>query len=376
MLTLGGLTLHTRALLAPLEGVSDAGFRAVCHTQGAALTFTEMVRASALGRGNAAAAALIDTHDTNTPTGVQLLASTPDELKRALDVLSKGIESGTHSHWKNISAIDLNFGCPSPSVIRDGAGPALLHRRQRLASIFSALADYRDKHGGSLNIKAIGCKLRLGLNYREATQGVYLDAACIAADNGIDWITLHARHAGQKSSDAPNWRAFTALSNALDKNRHGRPKLIANGDVTNFVDAEGLISSGIVDGVMIARGAIKSPWIFRSFTTPQATAMGLQRREGIHIPHGPSKHTVTSDADTSYIPTPTDVTNASLEWARLSALTPGGNRSKYIDFHTKSWARLLHNANTTMSHNQSARGNLLATPLLLMPLFPKNEHMS
>lgn len=402
MLKLGSLSLRSRVLLAPLEGVSDCGFRAVCYGNGAGLTFTEMVRASALGRGNAAAAALIDTHDSTTLTGVQLLASTPDELRRALDYLSKGAK-GAFPHWANIVAIDLNFGCPSPAVIRDGAGPALLHRRARLAALFSALARWRDEGtvDCALRVKAVGVKLRLGLNQREAHQGVFVDAARAAADAGLDWVTLHARHAGQKSSDAPDWRAFGTVSKVLDRggcsssSSSHRTKFFANGDITNGEDGDKLISSGVCDGVMLARAAIRNPWIFRNF----ANVGEVGRREVIAPPLGPTLRPsslsssppsslpsllpssssvspqTTTKASTfetaSFKPSFEDVTVASQEWARLSALTPGGAREKHVDFNKSLWARLLREAGGGGGSESTFLGSNGVGAI-----FPRNEHLS
>jgi tRNA-dihydrouridine synthase len=345
---IGGLNLSSRALLAPLEGVSDAGFRAVAHSQGASLTFTEMVRASALIRGNAAAASLLDSHDASTPTGVQLLVTSPDEVTRALDRIKHEAE-GAYPHWRNLCCVDLNFGCPSPAVIRDGAGPAMLKRRSRVRAIFRALSHWRDKNhvatsgpGRTFSPLAVGVKLRLGLTAREASVGVYVDTCRAAADEGLDWVTLHARHAGQRSRDEPDWAAFGAAARALDSNGSSRrPKLVANGNIFDRTAADSLIDSGVADGVMIARGAITSPWIFREL------AGGTSR---------------------SFF-SPEDVELARSLWQRLSMSTPGGRRDKYVEWHTASWERLANHAlgRGTASPTQAA--------LPLAPL-PANEHLS
>ena len=139
-LRLGSLELKAPFLLAPMESVSDAAFRRLCWEQGAALTFTEMIRGAALARNNRSTIELIDT-------GVQLLVANEKELLGALNRL-EALAQSTHPHLANIRVVDLNFGCPSPDVIRLGAGPALLKRRAKMRAIFDALRGFQQKSGG------------------------------------------------------------------------------------------------------------------------------------------------------------------------------------------------------------------------------------
>ena len=118
-LRLGAMELRSPFLLAPLESVSDSAWRRLCWEQGASFTWTEMVRARGVAAGNRATLDLIDTFDAGVPTGVQLLATTPRELREALAALGRMAET-SHPHFRNILAVDLNFGCPSPSVVRQG----------------------------------------------------------------------------------------------------------------------------------------------------------------------------------------------------------------------------------------------------------------
>lgn len=332
-LRLGRLSLRSSSLLAPLEGVSDVGFRAVCARLGAGLTFTEMVRADALGRRNAASLALIDSHDARTPTGVQLLASSAPQLLQALRVLEEAA-MGPAPHLQNLVAVDLNFGCPSETVVRDGAGPALLKRRSRLREIFKALVSFRDAN--CLGIVAVGAKLRLGLNRREAAGAhpVFIDAAAIAADEGLDWVTLHARHAGQRSSELPSWGAFAAARRALEGAGTGdaRPRLIANGNVRTETDRDALIASGAVDGVMLARAPMRNPWIFTDLLRGDDGAS----RDGVAgTACGPS---VEWD-DGGTWPTAQEVDEAASEW-RTWAAVGAGSRPKHHAYHEAAWARL------------------------------------
>ena len=190
-LTLGDLQLKSDVILAPLERVSDVGFRRLCYQHGAALTWTEMVYASDLSRGKAASCDLIDTHDPETLTGVQLLVDRTtardgwgvDCLNAALAALEEGA-AGARPEWRHIRALDLNFGCPDPAVSARGAGPAQLRRRSKMRKLFEALAAWR--RVTSLPVGAVGAKIRLGNTLREQQYQVYLPVAeaavgCLAA---------------------------------------------------------------------------------------------------------------------------------------------------------------------------------------------------
>lgn len=97
-LQLGGLSLQSPFLLAPLEGVSDAGFRRLCFEQGAGLTWTEMIRARGLAKRNKSTLDLVDTFDADVPTGIQLLTTAPNELLDALSVI-EDLAATTHPHF-------------------------------------------------------------------------------------------------------------------------------------------------------------------------------------------------------------------------------------------------------------------------------------
>jgi tRNA-dihydrouridine synthase B len=272
-LTLGALTLQSPFLLAPLEGVSDVGFRRLCFEQGAGLTFTEMIRAKALARRNKSTLELIDTFHDQVLTGIQLLATSATELEDALGVVDDCAKT-THPHFKNLRAIDLNFGCPSKDIVQIGAGPAMLKRRAKLTSIIEALAKAKGRL--DLNIGAVSCKIRLGLNAKEMAHKVYLPVVEAASSVGLDFITIHARHAGMRSRDPAQWEAIAEAKNI------SRIPVIGNGDVKRRADAEKLHQQSHCDGFLIARGAIENPYSFRELrglgaATPTADDVERER---------------------------------------------------------------------------------------------------
>ncbi|KAJ1402039.1 hypothetical protein B484DRAFT_457864 [Ochromonadaceae sp. CCMP2298] len=340
---LGSLVLRSRAQLSPLESVSDVGFRNLCAHLGAALTWTEMIRAQAVCRNNNSALDLIDTIDDSTPTGIQLLAKTPQDLQSALLKLDQ-LSQTDRPHFKNLVAVDLNFGCPSPSIIREGAGPALLKRKKRLGELFSVLYDW--KQSTAIRIGAVGCKIRLGLTRKEASDGVYLGVAELAAAAGLDYITVHARHAGQRSSEAAHWAAIRQVKELLQQSQsHNLSngdgiKVIGNGDALNEEAARSMMEQTSCDGVMIARGAIRNPWIFRDIRM-----------------HG-------EDSGNSGAPTEEEVhaaLQAYLLWAGRAE-----TKHKFTDFHVANFARLAAAARAGVS------GCTSSAPFSI----PKNNHMS
>jgi len=255
--TTGGLTLKSPYLLAPMEGVSDAGFRRVCAQAGAGLGYTEMVRARGIVKRNKSTLALVDTVDPEVPAGVQLLVVNERELRDTFEILAE-LSHSTHPHFSRIVAVDLNFGCPSSDVLRIGAGPAMLKRRAKLRAIFEALADVK-RRAVLPSVASVSAKIRLGLNQSERAHKVYLPVVEMANDT-LDHLTVHGRHAQQRSRDAPDWRAIG------EAKAHSKIPVVGNGDVVTGADAQRMHQETGCDGVMIARAAIVDPCCFFALT--------------------------------------------------------------------------------------------------------------
>lgn len=341
-LRLGSLNLQSAALLSPLEAVSCVGFRELCFQHGAGIVWPEMLRAAALARGNSSTFDLADTFSTGAVTGLQLLASSGEELTAALRRLEAAAAT-TRPHLASIRAIDLNLGCPSPAVIRAGAGPALLKRRAKLAGLFDALVAFKASSG--LSIGAVGVKIRLGLNATEAEARVYLPLVDLATAAGLDYVTVHARHAGQRSRDTPRWDAIgEAKARVRGSSVHAfliffhdsllltppspqaGPSLaiIGNGDVFSFEDAVEMRRRTGCDGVMLARAAIRNPAVFNAFLPGAA----LPRGDGVR---GCWMDVPAVDA---------------AEQRYVAASARHGTKPKYTAFHAANFARLRRVAET------------------------------
>lgn len=295
---IGKLALQSNIVLSPMEEVSDVGFRHLCYGNGAGITWTEMIRAAGIVRRNKATLDLIDTHDPQTLTGIQLFVANERELGAAMHTL----EQLAHSmpHLKNIRAVDLNFGCPSPEVIRIGAGPALLKRTNKMETIFKFLNQW--KKSTVFDIGAVGIKIRLGLNQMEQDHKVYL-RLLDAANVNLDYITVHARHAKQRSSDTPSWNAISEVKQLATI------PVFGNGDVHDMQSAQRMLSQTKCDGIMVARAAIQNPWIFR-----ELTGRG------------------------SPTPTPEELARAEQEYFAFAKRY--GTKQKYVAFHTQNFERM------------------------------------
>jgi len=311
-LRIGALDLQSKYLLSPMEEVSDAGFRRLCCRLGAGITWTEMIRASGIVRRNKATLDLIDTHDPETLTGIQLLAVNERELAVALYTLDQ-LANSTHPHFMNIRAVDLNFGCPSPDVIRIGAGPALLKRTNKMATMFDKLGHWRKTT--TLPIGAIGAKIRLGLNQMEQEHKVYLRLVD-AANAHLDYLTVHARNAKQRSRDPPTWSAIREIKEL------SKIPVVGNGDVFTPADAERMFAETGCDGIMLARAAIRSPWIFRELCGAGAGKPSLD-----------------------------EINSAEKEYSAFSA--QHGAKQKHRDFHRENFAKMRLGGFTSVPKNSN-----------------------
>jgi len=271
---LGKLQLRSPFILSPLERVSCVGFREVAFQSGASLTWTPMLRCRSIAALVPGTLQQIDTHDEATLTGVQLLATGPQDLLAALRVLDTHSCNATERvqaqpHWRNIRAIDLNFGCPSPDVTDYGNGPAMLKRRTKINAIFKALVEWRQRT--PLQIGAVGAKIRLGMNAKEVEHKVYMGVVEQAVEAGLDYLVVHARHGQQRSSEPPDWSAIQEIKQAVCDSPLA---VIGNGNVETQLDCQSMMAQTGCDGVMIGRAAIHNPWVFRSLhSSSEATQL-------------------------------------------------------------------------------------------------------
>lgn len=234
---IGSLALKHNVFLAPMAGITNLPFRLLMREFGCALAFTEMVSANGLIRKGAKTGNYLDSTAEDKPLGVQIFGADPVILAEAAGIVAAN----------GADLLDINMGCPVKKVIKTGAGAALMRSPEKAASILKAV-----RKATSLPLTV---KIRSGWNQRELTA---LDIARIAEENGVDAIVLHPRSAEQGFRGSADWNIIKTLKEKI------RIPVIGSGDVWYPEDAIRMLEVTGCDGVMVGRGALGNPWIFRN----------------------------------------------------------------------------------------------------------------
>ncbi len=238
-LQIGGLQVNPPVVLAPMAGVTDAPFRGVCSRFGAGLYVSEMITARALVERNAKTLAMLRFDEAETTRSVQLYGTDPRTLGEAVRYLVGEV---------GVDHVDMNFGCPVPKVTRKGGGSALPVRRVLLRNIVRAAV-------AAAGTVPVTIKFRMGVDDGILT---YLDTGRIAEDEGVTAIALHARTAEQLYSGTARWEAIAALKAHVTS-----IPVLGNGDIWEAHDALEMMAQTGCDGVVVGRGCLGRPWLFR-----------------------------------------------------------------------------------------------------------------
>ncbi len=236
-LRLGSLVLDPPVVLAPMAGVTNAPFRVLARSFGRALFVGEMISVRAFLKNHPKTLRLASFLPGERPRSIQCQAVSPPELEEAVRRLrGEGIEH-----------LDLNLGCPVRKITASGGGAALPWKTGLLARLLRAFR----RGAGSVPATV---KMRLGIDDAHLT---YLEAGRIAEAEGMDGVTLHARTAAQLYGGRARWEAIAELRSSL-----GIP-VLGNGDVFEAEDALTMMRNTGAAGVVIGRGCLGRPWIFR-----------------------------------------------------------------------------------------------------------------
>ena len=238
-LKLGNLVVDVPVVLAPMAGVTNSAFRTLCRSYGAGLYVSEMVTARALVEGNAKTLGMASFGEDETVRSVQLSSVDPSVMGRAVRRLVEEI---------GVDHIDLNFGCPAGKVTRQGAGAALPVHRTLFRDIVRAAV-------GNSGLVPVTVKMRIGVDDRHVT---HLESGRIAEDEGAAAVTLHARTAEQLYSGTADWDAIGELKRAVTS-----IPVLGNGDLWEAADALSMMDATGCDGVVVGRGCLGRPWLFR-----------------------------------------------------------------------------------------------------------------
>lgn len=235
-MTIGNITIESPWLLAPMAGFTDAALRTLCEEQGAALTYTEMVSAKGLYYGGSGTSELTYIPEGAGPTAIQIFGSEPDIMAFAANKLDS---------LPNV-ILDINMGCPVPKVVRNGDGSALMKDPGLVHDIVKAVT--------AATKKPVTVKIRKGFEEGIANA---VEVALAAQEGGASAVCVHGRTRGQYYSGTVDRGIIKDVKEAL------RIPVIASGDVTDAATGMSMLSETGCDMVMIGRGALGNPWIFR-----------------------------------------------------------------------------------------------------------------
>ena len=238
-MTVSQLFSQRPLLLAPMAGYSDAVFRRLCREESCDLAFTEMISAKGLLHANEKTRLLCRPGPEEGPLGVQLFGSDPVSMGAAARVVTEELGD-------SLFCLDINCGCPARKIAENGDGSALLLNLPLAEQVISAVVK--------------NTSLPVSVKFRSGWDDEHLvaaDFARMAEAAGAAFITLHPRTRTQQYSGSADWRQIAVVKAAV-----GIP-VVGNGDVADGPSALRLLSETGCDGIMVGRGALGRPWIFR-----------------------------------------------------------------------------------------------------------------
>lgn len=247
---IGDLKIKNRVFLAPLAGVSDVPFRRICQELGAGLTYVEMLSATAIAYQNKRTFEMMARHKSEDILGVQVTGPTAAQVAHAVSVLDK----------QGFETIDINMGCPVRKVVGAGCGSAILKDPERITeTVLSSREATR---------RPLSAKYRLGytrenMNAAETTQRVIQANA--------DMFTIHGRTRSESYSTPCDLQGIHSAMHAA-RNLSQNVVKVGNGDVFSYESAQKMYQETGCDAVMISRGALGNPWVFKEILEGQAVS--------------------------------------------------------------------------------------------------------
>lgn len=219
--------------LAPMAGVSDVGFREQAVKFGADVTVTEMLSTRAMAHNPKKTNLMTITSPYEKLVVAQIFGHESEFMAKAIEseILNK------------FTAIDINMGCPAPKILKNGDGGALMDSIHLAGHIIETCRDMTDK--------PLSVKFRKGCSTEN-----YLEFGKMCEDSGADYVVFHARTVEQGYSGEADYDAIATLKAKL------KIPVIGNGDVVDIESYNKMLKTG-VDGVMVGRGALGQPWIFK-----------------------------------------------------------------------------------------------------------------
>ena len=230
------LKLKKTACLAPMAGVADRAFREICVKYGACYTVGEMASSKGMMYSDKKTAELLEVHEAERPMAVQLFGDEPDTMAIAAE---KAIKYSP-------DAIDINMGCPAPKIANNGSGSALMKNPELAGKIVKAIRNVTDL--------PVTVKFRKGWDDNSVNA---VEFAKILEENGADALAVHGRTRTQMYMPPVDLDIIRAVKDSV------KIPVIGNGDIVDAVSAKNMYDTTGCDLIMVGRGALGSPWIFK-----------------------------------------------------------------------------------------------------------------
>lgn len=235
---IGNVEIENQLVLAPMAGISNTSYRKIIKKMGAGLIYAEMVSTNAITYGNEKTYSLLKMDESERPIVQQIFGS---DIKTFVTA-AKLIEKTMHP-----DIIDINMGCPVPKVaVRAQAGSALLKNPEKIGEIVKAVVK-------SVTVP-VTVKIRSGWDEKNINA---VEVAKICEKNGASAIAIHARTRSEGYSGKANWDIIKKVKESVNI------PVIGNGDITSPILAKKMLDETGCDAIMIGRGALGNPWIFK-----------------------------------------------------------------------------------------------------------------
>ena len=238
MLQIKNFKLKSKIIQSPMAGCTDLAFRLIAREHGMEFAFLEMVHCEPLIRNREETLRLLKSTEADRPLGAQLVGCNPESMGKAAAMIEDmGFD------W-----VDINFGCPVPVVTGKGGGSALLREPVLAHDIFEQVTK---------SVKHIPATVKMRLGYEDPSGNEAIKIAKIAEEAGLSAISVHGRTRAQRYTGKADWTAIGRIKDAVNI------PVFGNGDITNSEEALQMLKESGADGVMIGRGGLGNPWVYK-----------------------------------------------------------------------------------------------------------------